>query len=120
MDDIGLAVKANSRLEMLLKAHYHAEGTGLNQLINSCQERLPHDVIAKLRFIASTTDKIVNEEGYQIEDMKRFMLACKESEKELLPRSNRTIWGIAIFLIVAVTGGAVWFYIENWGRITGK
>lgn len=119
MDEIGLVVKKSRRLEMLLKTHYHAEGKGLHALISSCQERLPHNVISKLRFIATIRNKTVHEDGFKIDNMKSFLLACKESEHELLPRSNRMIWRIALFLIFAVTASALWFYIKYWEHIIG-
>lgn len=53
MDDIAVVVRNSRRLERLLKEHYHAQGRGLHELVSSCQERLPHDVIAKLRFVAT-------------------------------------------------------------------
>lgn len=120
MDNIGVVVRESRRLEMLLKAHYHAEGKGLHALITSCQERLPHDVIAKLRFIATIRNKIVHESDVEIDDMKNFISACKESEKKLMPRSNKMIWGVAFFLIFVVTAASVWFYIKNWEHIIGQ
>ncbi|OEE68721.1 DUF4145 domain-containing protein [Enterovibrio norvegicus FF-33] len=119
MDDIAVVVRQSRRLERLLKEHYHAQGRGLHELVTSCQERLPHDVIAKLRFVATIRNKTVHEDGYEVDDMRGFVSACKQCEKELQPRSNRMIWRVALFLIFAVTVGAVWFYIENWRHIIG-
>ncbi len=65
----------------LLRTQYHAEGKGLHQLISSCEERLPHDVIAKLRFIATVRNKVVHEDNYKLDDRKGFMAACDDCEK---------------------------------------
>ena len=119
MDEIAIVVKKSKRLESLLKTHYHAEGKGLHSLVSSIEERLPHDVINKLRFIATIRNKTVHEDGYKVEDMKRFLLVCKACEKELLPRSHRVIWGMTLFLILSVTVFAIWFYIQYWSLIIG-
>ena len=68
MSEIDLVVKQSRKLESLLRAHYHAEGKGLHQLITSCEERLPREVIGRLRFIATMRNKIVHEEGCKLED----------------------------------------------------
>ncbi|EFO48140.1 conserved hypothetical protein, partial [Vibrio parahaemolyticus AQ4037] len=47
MSDIEKVVMRTRTIEKLLRTQYHAEGKGLHQLISSCEERLPHDVIAK-------------------------------------------------------------------------
>ncbi|TOH40173.1 DUF4145 domain-containing protein, partial [Vibrio parahaemolyticus] len=59
MSDIEKVVMRTRTIEKLLRTQYHAEGKGLHQLISSCEERLPHDVIAKLRFIATVRNKVV-------------------------------------------------------------
>lgn len=120
MDHIAIVINQSKRLEMLLKVHYHAQGKGLHQLVSSIEERLPHDVINKLRFIATIRNKTVHEDDYKIDDIQRFIKVSKECEKELLPRSYRLIWGIALFLIFSVTASALWFYVENWQRIVGN
>lgn len=47
MSEIEQVVLRTRKLETLLREQYHAEGKGLHQLITSCEERLPHDVIKK-------------------------------------------------------------------------
>lgn len=120
MDDIAVVIKRSRRMEKLLREHYHAEGKGLHQLINSSQKRLPHDVIEKLRFIATIRNKTVHEDDFQIDNIQQFIKTCDECEKELQPRSNRLIWRLAVLLIVAFTGGAVWFYASYWEHIVGQ
>ncbi len=89
MSDIDLVVKQSRKIESLLKTHYHAEGKGLHQLISSCEERLPHEVIKKLRFIATMRNKVVHEEGYKLEDKSAFKATCKEMNDILTPRASR-------------------------------
>ncbi len=38
MDDVAMVIKHSKRLENLLRQHYHAEGKGLHQLIDSSQK----------------------------------------------------------------------------------
>jgi len=118
MSDIEKVVTRTRRIEKLLRLQYHAEGKGLHQLITSCEERLPHDVISKLRYIATIRNKIVHEEDYQLEDQKEFLMVCDDCEKELTPRSGRFIWRAAILLMTAITLAAVGFYYANWDILT--
>lgn len=117
MNNINAVIMESRRLEMLLKAHYHAQGNTLQELVESSRERLPSDVISKLSLIASIQYDAIDEKNNDEFDVNLLITKCKECEKELLPRSNRTIWGIALFLIFSVTAGAIWFYIENWHYI---
>ncbi|MDF2155893.1 DUF4145 domain-containing protein [Vibrio sp. CAU 1672] len=114
MSEIENVVMRTRKLEQLLRTKYHAEGKGLHQLITSCEERLPHDVIAKLRFIATVRDKVVYDEDYQLDDRKGFMAVCDDCEKELTPRSSRFIWRVAILLMTLITLAALGFYYLHW------
>lgn len=118
MSDIENVVKRVRRLEKLLRLHYHADGRGLHQLVTSCEERLPHDVISKLRYVATIRNKIVHEEEYRLDDRKRFFTVCDECEKELTPRANRFVWGIAIGLMLLFTGLALGFYYIHWDKLS--
>ncbi len=117
MSDIDLVVSRSKRLELLLKQHFHAEGKGLHQLVTSVEERLPHDVIKKLRYIATIRNKVVHESYKLKKDKKDFLLAVKACEKELTPHSGRIIWGIAISLGVLLMLGAAVFYYNHWHLI---
>ena len=95
MSDIEKVVVRTRRIEALLRTQYHADGKGLHQLITSCEERLPHDVIAKLRYIATIRNKAVHEDDFELESQRDFSATCDECEKELTPRSSRFIWRAA-------------------------
>ncbi|MGF1764078.1 DUF4145 domain-containing protein [Aliivibrio kagoshimensis] len=118
MSDIEFVIVRSRRLETLLKEHYHADGKGLHELISSCEERLPHDVIKKLRFIATIRNKMVHEDEYRLDDKTRFKTVFEECEAELVPRSSRFIWRVAIATVAIVTGLALWFYHWHWDEIT--
>jgi len=118
VSDIERVVLRTRKIERLLRDHYHAHGKGLHQLISSCEERLPHDVIAKLRFVATIRNKVVHEDRYQLEDRKAFFSVCKECEQELTPRSGRFVWRVVISLIVAMTMIAMAFYYVHWEELS--
>ena len=88
MSDIEKVVTRTRRLEKLLRTQYHADGKGMHQLITSCEERLPHDVIDKLRYIATIRNKVVHEEDFKLDSRRDFLTVCDECEKELTPRSS--------------------------------
>jgi hypothetical protein len=114
MSDIEKVVNRTRKIERLLRTQYHADGKGLHQLVTSCEERLPHDVISKLRYIATIRNKVVHEDGYKLESRNEFLSVCDECEKELTPRSNRFIWRAAIALMGLITLGALLFYYAHW------
>jgi len=117
MSDIEQVVLRTRKLERLLREQYHARGKGLHQLISSCEERLPHDVIAKLRFVATIRNKVVHEDRYKLEDRRAFLAVCNECEKELTPRSSRFVWGIVISLVMFMTMMALVFYYIHWEEL---
>ncbi|PJC84990.1 DUF4145 domain-containing protein [Vibrio sp. HA2012] len=114
MSDIEKVVKRTRRLEKLLRIRYHADGRGLHQLISSSEERLPHDVIAKLRYIATIRNKIVHEDDFCLDDKEQFIRVCNECEKELTPRASRFIWGVVMLLLLTITVLALSFYYVHW------
>ncbi|UJF19301.1 DUF4145 domain-containing protein [Vibrio sp. SS-MA-C1-2] len=118
MAEIEMVVTKTRHLEFLLKEHYHAKGKGLHQLINSCEKRLPHDVIGKLRFIASVRNKVVHQDGYQLDNRKQFIAACDYCENILTPRAERLIWRVVFWLVVSLSLVGLWFYIQHWHLIS--
>lgn len=117
MSDIEQVVKRTRRIEKLLRLQYHANGKGLHQLITSCEERLPRDVVKKLRYIATIRNKIVHEDNYKLENKAKFLTVCNECEKELTPRANRFIWRIAISVMTLFTLAALGFYAAHWDKL---
>ncbi|ENS5635055.1 DUF4145 domain-containing protein [Vibrio cholerae] len=114
MSEIEQVVLRTRKLETLLREQYHAEGKGLHQLITSCEERLPHDVIKKLRYVATIRNKVVHEDDYRLDDRKAFLAVCQECEDELTPRSGKFVWRIAFMLMMLMTLGALFFYYWHW------
>ncbi|MGR5178563.1 DUF4145 domain-containing protein [Vibrio parahaemolyticus] len=117
MSDIESVVLRTRRIEKLLRQQYHADGKGLHQLVTSCEERLPHDVISKLRYIATIRNKVVHEEDFELDDMSGFMRTCDECEQELTPRSSRFIWRTALWLMALITLLAMGFYYIHWEKV---
>lgn len=117
MSEIEQVVLRTRKLETLLREQYHAEGKGLHQLITSCEERLPHDVIKKLRYVATIRNKVVHEDDYRLDDRKAFLAVCQECEDELTPRSGKFVWRIAFMLMMLMTLGALIFLLLALGRV---
>ncbi|HDI3252735.1 TPA: DUF4145 domain-containing protein [Vibrio cholerae] len=118
MSEIEQVVLRTRKLETLLREQYHAEGKGLHQLITSCEERLPHDVIKKLRYVATIRNKVVHEDDYRLDDRKAFLAVCQECEDELTPRSGKFVWRIAFMLMMLMTLGALFFYYLHWEELS--
>ncbi|EGR3948039.1 DUF4145 domain-containing protein [Vibrio cholerae] len=118
MSEIEQVVLRTRKLETLLREQYHAEGKGLHQLITSCEERLPHDVIKKLRYVATIRNKVVHEDDYRLDDRKAFLAVCQECEDELTPRSGKFVWRITFMLMMLMTLGALFFYYWHWEELS--
>ena len=73
MSDIELVIKKSRKLETLLKDHYYAQGKGLHQLTDNVQDRLPHDLLAQLHYIATIRNKMVHEDGFVLENKAQFI-----------------------------------------------
>lgn len=114
MSDIETIVVRTRKLEQLLKEQYHAQGQGMHQLISSCEERLPHNVVPQLRYIATIRNKAVHEDSFELEDKIGFLQVYKECMLKLTPRSNRFIWRIALLLMTIMTAASLLFYYINW------
>ncbi|MCG6269100.1 DUF4145 domain-containing protein [Vibrio furnissii] len=118
MSDSEQVMMQTRRLETLLRMQYHAQGDSLEALINSCADRLPHDVLAKLRYVASIGGDVMQQEHYQLDDRKAFLAVCLECEKELTPRSGRFIWRVAVMLMLLMTLAAMVVYYIHWEELS--
>ncbi|WP_318519246.1 DUF4145 domain-containing protein [Photobacterium leiognathi] len=116
MVDIEQVIDRSRRIEDLLRHHYHAKGSDLQQLIGSCEDRLPHDVLVKLEKVAELNKQFTSSDG-RVDSSDEFIQLCDWCEKELAPRSSRLVWGVAITLLCGFTLAAIWFYTVNWHHI---
>lgn len=117
MSEIEPVVLRIRRLEKLLREKYHAQGQGLHTLISSCEQRLPHSLVENIRYIATTRNRLVNEEDFVLDDLDAFLALCDKCIQELSPRSSRFIWSAAILLVLLMTGGAMIFYSLHWDML---
>ena len=110
MNPLNTLDKHHDHLAHLLKTHYHAKGEGLDQQINSCQQRLPHELLPKLRFLARIRTKCSHGENVGTDELKKYHRLYKECDHLLTPRSHRTIWCLVFILICGVTLGSRLLY----------
>jgi t-SNARE complex subunit (syntaxin) len=118
MSDIDLAVNNCKRLESLLERKLGATGRGLHEKVSSVETRLPHDLVRKLRLVATVRNKIVHEAEYKnIDDRKKFLQASKESEKELKSLGgggkSRARLVIVVAIIVVIVAAVVLYKMRH-------
>ncbi|QJW96877.1 DUF4145 domain-containing protein [Frigoriglobus tundricola] len=108
MSDIELAITRVKALESLLEHALGATGKGLHEKVSSVQDRLPPQLVRKLRFVATVRNKIVHESAYtQIDDPGGFVRACDEAEAELRAlTAPPQVINKGCFGLVAVAAGA--------------
>jgi hypothetical protein len=117
MSDIDLAVTRSQRLEQLLEHDFNAHGRGLHEKVSSVADALPHDLVRKLRLVATVRNKVVHESG-RIDDRSRFLDAADAAERELIEIRNRRGRGprgmrrivLLIILIVIVAVVVKWLW----------
>jgi hypothetical protein len=90
MSDIDLAVSRSRKLEQVLEREFGASGRGLHEKTSSVERDLPHELVRKLRLVATVRNKVVHEAD-RIDDKRRFTEAAASAERELkaLARSRR-------------------------------
>src|SRR3954470_19833785 len=90
MSDIDLAVSRSRKLEQLLERDFGAAGRGLHEKVSSVEAELPHEMVRKLRLVATVRNKVVHE-SERIDDKRRFTDAADAAERDLkaLARSRR-------------------------------
>ena len=118
--DIDQVIDKSRRLEDLLRQHYHAKGTDFTQLVHSCDNRFPDDIVNKLNKIATIRQQITMTDTSMSasNDYQHFIDLCAECEQELMPRSSRLVWGVAVVLLGGITLAALGFYLYHWQHIT--
>lgn len=115
MSDIELAINRTKALEALLEQGLGATGKGLHEKVTSVQEKLPPQLVRKLRFVATIRNKIVHESNYQkLDDRPGFERACDEAERELRQMTappvviNKGCLGGVLLMALAFVGAMIW------------
>ena len=98
-------------LKLLLKDRYHAKGDDLLSLINSCEERLPHDVLTDLKSLVEIHANSIAIGHVSLSERRIFMANYHQSKRTLTPRSNLLLWRLVFALILFSTVMALVFYI---------
>jgi hypothetical protein len=80
MSDIELVIERCKALESLLEHKLGAEGRGMHEKVSSVENRLPPDLVKKLRFIGTIRNKVVHEAGYSLQNRDEFIKACDEAD----------------------------------------
>lgn len=117
MLNMDIVIAESKKIELLLKKYFHASGDNLEQLVESCDERLPSSVTVHLSRLVALKVKMDQENSYQ-ENEENFLTLCALCEEELKPRANRFIWNCVLGLFVVLLLGAIGFYLVHWDYIS--
>lgn len=117
MSQVEAVVLRTRHIEKILREQYHAQGQGLHELISSCEERLPRKILKDIRYIATTRNKLANDESFELDDLDAFLALCDECAEEITPRGGRFVWAIALVLMFVMTAGALIFYSVHWDSL---
>lgn len=73
MDVISTVIKHSKKIETLLGNKLGAQGKGLHEKASSVEARLPKAELKRIRAIASIRNATVHEDGYEPDDIDRFV-----------------------------------------------
>jgi DNA segregation ATPase FtsK/SpoIIIE-like protein len=76
---IELAIRYCKQIETLLEQQFFAEGRGLHEKISSVEDVLADDLVRVLRWIATLRNKVVHEDGFEIENLIAFKESCEQA-----------------------------------------
>jgi hypothetical protein len=72
VSSIDIAVQGSRRLERILEERYGAEGKGLTEKLASVSDRVPSQLHRDLRWVARMRNRVVHEEGVELDNPERF------------------------------------------------
>jgi hypothetical protein len=127
MGEIETAIRYSKETESFLEAQLGEKGCGLHEKISNIEHMLTSDLIKKLRYIATTRNKVVHEAGYQIDSYEYFVSSCEDTLtllKDTKPVMQGTTFSttttegkIRQFLLSLATPAAITLSI-TWGGVT--
>ena len=92
--EIAKIIMLTRKIETLLGNKFHAQGKGLHEKISSVENILSEDLVKSLRFLATIRNKAMHEDGFRIDNFKRYEQTAEASIKTLetfkIPRQSHT------------------------------
>ena len=83
MSDLKAILDSTKKIEALIEQRLGGSGRGLHEKLSNAKVRIPEPLTKKIRYIASIRNKTVHEDGFEIEDMGRFLKTCEQTIAEL-------------------------------------
>ena len=111
MGDYEFAIKRCKYLEGVLENDFGANGRGLHEKISSVQDKLPQDLVKKLRFVATVRHQLVHDNNVdRLDNREAFTKACDQAEKKLkLLLAPSGAGKLGCSLIIVAIGGIIAF-----------
>lgn len=76
-------VNCSKRIETILVSQFGANGRGLHEKLSSVGNLIPVPLSKRIRYIATLRNKLVHEDGYEIEDPTEFLHIARQTIVEL-------------------------------------
>jgi len=73
-----IVLSASKKLESILTS-LGARGRGLHEKCSSLEHLLPADIVWSVRFVASTRNKLLHEDGFELQDLGSFQLQASSA-----------------------------------------
>lgn len=78
MGQIETVVNYTKKIETIFVNELGATGRGLHEKLDSIGNVIDSSIARKIRYIASARNKLMHEDGYEIDDMDRFILNAEQ------------------------------------------
>ncbi len=72
MNPYELVITTTKELESILAVHYHADGIGLIQKVNSVETQLPKELVGKVRYLGGIRNKLAHDVDFVLSEPERF------------------------------------------------
>ncbi|MCA1977705.1 MAG: hypothetical protein LDL19_00560 [Thiobacillus sp.] len=103
MSQLEAIVSWTKKIESTLERQLGAKGRGLHEKTSSVAHRLDASLVKLLRRIATIRNRSMHEDGYQVEDLERFIKDCDTAHRQILAIGN----GKGFSVVPAVSAGHI-------------
>ncbi len=84
MNPYELVITTTKELESILAKHFQADGIGLIQRVNDVEDKLPRDIVGKVRYLGGIRNKLAHDVDFVLAEPDRFQQVYNEVKDGLL------------------------------------
>ncbi len=83
MSNYEIVIKYTKAIEGKLEEFFDAEGRGLTEKVRSIEGQIPDDCVKKIKYLAHIRNRVVHQDGFEIENIDKFKFISEDVLEEL-------------------------------------